>query len=134
MLFPITERRDYYYRTHLDNLVKAEQAKVFHTRKGTFYVVKLPEGGSIAIRPEQVLDDTRDPELNYEREVEEVETITARAKELGMSVEEYTDGEYYLDDLGVPVRHSEGEESWEATEAAIIREENALLGKFGVVL
>lgn len=66
--------------------------------------------------------------VDHDTDVDYRQALQAEAEAKDVSVEELTDGEYILED-GIPVP---AYESPEDTRAAIIREENALLARFGV--
>lgn len=102
--------RPKYAREHLtfsqdeiDAYVAAGVAKLFTTNIGPMYVVKRPEGGSIKVTPEMIVDDNaaeaalaeqdRLEALDYEVPAASWDTIEA-ADAMGISVGEYTDGEY----------------------------------------
>lgn len=66
--------------------------------------------------------------VDHDTDVDYRKALLAEAEAKDVSVEELTDGEYILEE-GIPVP---AYESPEDTRAAIIREENALLAKFGL--
>lgn len=126
-------------RADLDALVAAGQATLFASG---IYVVKQPEGGSIAVRPHQILDDSSpvrfipqdDVAANVAVALGDVER-RARAEALveeiftlRHGIAENRDGEFHdeeramvqriLDDEDGEYAHALNEELWDARHAA----------------
>jgi len=99
-------------QSYLDHEAEVGWAKVFPTTKGDIYVLKYPDGTSIKVTPEMIVDDVAIIEAAQDAleaanlyppfpEVETVysvpaapATLIAAADAEGISVGEYTDGEY----------------------------------------
>ena len=86
---------DQYY---LDFEVEAGRAKVFSTAKGDIYVLKLADGGSIKVTQDMIDDGNAAEAALAAQDALDVpaaswDTIEA-ADAMGISVGEYTDGEY----------------------------------------
>jgi hypothetical protein len=99
-------------QSYLDHEVEAGHAKFFPTTKGDIYVLKYADGTSIKVTPEMIVDDVAIIEAAQDAleaanlyppfpEVETVysvpaapATLIAAADAEGISVGEYTDGEY----------------------------------------
>ncbi len=90
---------DQYY---LDHEVESGRAKVFSTAKGDIYVLKLADGGSIKVTQDMIDDgNAAEAALAAQDWAEAQESAPAAswdtieaADAMGISVGEYTDGEY----------------------------------------
>ncbi|AEJ94847.1 hypothetical protein PBI_ARCHERS7_147 [Mycobacterium phage ArcherS7] len=144
-----------YSRTAIDQAVAEGFAKAFETAKGIFYVLKTDQG-SFKVTPDMIDEDGMSPEEQAEEEdfhrqaylAEQgyerfLETRYADAIAEEDRWERLNGARDYWEDKGeaeptvdevdeLAREERDRAEDWKDTEAAIIRGENALLGRFGV--